>query len=169
MRAIDAWVFRAVLPCAVAIGATACGRVGSGETRPIANPNASSQDDSSRTRKGPPIETSISLARDDVPHESDLEISVVIENHSQDQVVLLAEELTSPAALFEVRDAYGQKMLPTSPPVPTGGKKVVEPGHAIDIKMTLAGMFSPPLKPGEYSVRLRRIDSSPRRFRISGR
>lgn len=145
----------------------ACGSADSVKTRPLNASNASSQDESARKGQGTPIETQISLARDEVAHESELEATVVIENHSNDPVILLAEEVSSPAALFEVRDAYGQKIPTTNPPVPTGGKKVVEPGHAIDIKMSLAGMFTPPLKPGEYSLRLRRIDSTPRRFRIT--
>lgn len=123
-------------------------------------------DDKSTGRNGPPIVVQISLPKDEVDRDADLEVAVRIENHSPDPVILLAEEVTAPAALFEVRDAMGQKVLPTSAPVPTGGKRVVDPGKAIDIKMTLAGMFTPGLKPGEYSVRLRRIDSTPRRFKV---
>lgn len=123
-------------------------------------------DDKSSGVKGSPIVVQISLAKDEVDRDADLEVNVRIENHSSDRVILLAEEVTSPAALFEIRDAMGQKILPTTAPIPTGGQRVVDPGKAIDIKMTLAGMFTPGLKPGEYSVRLRRIDSSPRRFKV---
>lgn len=119
-----------------------------------------------QSKAASPIVARLSVTNEQVARDADVEISVHIENRGSDPVVLLAEELRAPAALFEIRDGMGQKVLPTSPPMPSGEKRVVEPGKSIDIKMTLAGMFSPPLKPGNYSVRLRRIDSTPRPFRI---
>ena len=117
-------------------------------------------------RAASPIVARLSVTNAQVARDADVEVSVHIENRGSDPIVLLAEELRAPAALFEIRDGMGQKVLPTSPPMPSGEKRVVEPGKSIAIKMTLAGMFSPPLKPGDYSVRLRRIDSDPRPFRI---
>lgn len=113
-----------------------------------------------------PVFATLSLERDEVAREAELMVTAHIENRGKDPVILMEEELSSPAALFEVRDAVGQRVAPTVPSRPLGGHHPVAPGKAIEIKMSLAGMYSPPLRPGEYSVRIRRIESTPRRFRV---
>lgn len=151
------------------VGLCACGPVGSTPTAHTpTNSVTTVSGDAAHSQSKAPMVAQVSVTKENVERDADVEVAVLIENRSKDQeVVLMAEELSSPAALFEVRDAMGKSIPPTSPPAPSGSRRVVAPGQAINIKMTLAGMFSPPLKPGEYSVRLRRIDSSPRRFRIA--
>jgi hypothetical protein len=155
------------------VAAAACGPVGSGARAPSGDGVATSSIEEGKGhgtapgRDASPIVAGLSVARERVERDADVEVSVHIENRGKDPVILLAEELRSPAALFEVRDAMGKPIPPTSPPMPSGDEHVVAPGKAIDIRMNLAGMFSPPLGPGDYSIRLRRIDSTPHRFRIA--
>jgi len=94
-------------------------------------------------------------------------VAVMIENHSKDPLIFSEEEFTSPNVMFEVRDKMGQKILAAPPPPPSGRKRTVDPGKQVEIRMTLAGMFSPPLPPGDYSVRLKRVDTSPHWFKIA--
>jgi hypothetical protein len=147
----------------------ACGPVGSATPPPQApttTEGTSTVTEDAHDRKGPPVVARIAISQSEVQRDSDLEVIVNIENRSKDPVILSEEELTSPSVLFEVRNHMGERVLPSSAPVPTGRNRTIEPGKRLEIRMKLAGMFSPPLKPGEYSVRLKRINSTPHAFKV---
>lgn len=155
-----------MLPLATLL--SACGQVGSGQTATSATSPVSSVTEASHNRTGSPIVARISLSRTQAERESDIEVVTIIENRGEEPLVFSEEEFTSPNVLLEVRDAMGDRLLSAPPPVPTGRKRTVDRGKQVEIRMTMAGMFSPPLKPGAYNVRLRRVSTTPHAFRITG-
>lgn len=165
MRNVARSLVAALATCFV----VACGEVRSGPANNPAAPTPASSSEisaNSGPNAGKLVVANLSLNRAEVANEADLEVHVVIENRSAEPLSFTEEEFTSPHVLFEVRDALGEKVLAGPPPTPTGRHRRVEPGKQADIKMTLAGMFSPPLKPGAYNIRLRRISSTPHAFKI---
>ena len=80
--------------------------------------------------------------------------SVLLENRSAGVVVLPSQVLDSAPLLLEVRDAKGRVVPPLPPPVPTGEVRAIASGDRATCSLSLDA-FSPGLKPGDYTVRVR--------------
>lgn len=143
-----------------------CGPGGAGATSPSPASAGPVVKEEKASSTGTPIVAKLSLPLSEVSRDADMEVVVTIENHGQEPLRFTEDELAAPALLFEVRDHLGNKVLPAPAPTPTGRARNVDAGKRIEVRLKLAGMFSPPLPPGEYSVRLRRVPSTPHAFRI---
>jgi hypothetical protein len=113
----------------------------------------------------------VALGKRDFVRDGDVEVTVVVENESDAPVQIAAQVLGSPQLLLEVRDAAGAVVHTVPPPTPTGEMRTLGAHEKVESKMRL-GVFSPPLRAGQYTVAVRAGDpfraSAPVPFRITG-
>jgi hypothetical protein len=83
-------------------------------------------------------------------------IHVVFRNGSDRDVRVNKQVIESSILALEVRDAAGKVIAPVPPPVPAGNPEfvIIPAGKAYSRSYELA-VFSPPLAPGNYRVRVR--------------
>jgi hypothetical protein len=98
----------------------------------------------------------LAAGRTVVSSDDELIVAVAIVNGSSAEVELDRTVATSPVLLFEVRDHAG-KRVPTVPPPTPPAERAVLPlppggGHTFQHRMSV---FSPPLGPGAYALRVR--------------
>jgi tetratricopeptide (TPR) repeat protein len=101
------------------------------------------------------LRVTLSLAKDGVS------INAVFRNGSDRGVKLDRQALESNVLTLEVRDASGKVVPPVPPPVPVANPASVTIAAGKEVMMTYRlDCFDPPLKAGEYRVRVRLPDWS---------
>jgi hypothetical protein len=81
-------------------------------------------------------------------------VQVQVRNRTLQPVVLPAEVLSAAQLLLEVIDARGTRVPTVPPPAMSGQAVTLAPGERVRRELTL-DVFSPPLRPGRYTVRFR--------------
>jgi hypothetical protein len=96
-----------------------------------------------------------------------LDGDVVLVNRSAVPVEVASQTLESAPLLLRVQNASGTDIASGPPPTPRAEMTKIEPGAVITRKVRL-DVFSPPLPPGEYSVKVRApdIESNTVKFRV---
>lgn len=86
--------------------------------------------------------------------DRDVTVNVTLTNNTSAPAVLPGQVVTVPQLLLEVRGPQNQVMPTIPPPVPASSTVTIAPGQSVQRVLSL-GMFSPPLRPGRYTVRFR--------------
>ena len=83
--------------------------------------------------------------------------SVELVNRSAGPITMPGQVLDSAQLLLEVRDAKDRVVPPTPPPIPNGEMRSILAGDRLTRSLSL-DVFSPPLAPGDYTVRVKGAD-----------
>ena len=97
------------------------------------------------------LAATVTLVRHDYAKDADVEVTVALTNGTSHVVDVPAQVLESAVLLVDVRDAAGHHVATIPPPVPRSEVVHFAPGQQRVVKVRL-GVFSPPLRAGDYAV-----------------
>ena len=97
------------------------------------------------------LSATVSLAQRDYTKDADVEVTVTLTNGTGHVVDVAAQALETAVLLLDVRDATGRHMATVSPSVPRADVVHFAPNERRVVKVRL-GVFSPPLRAGNYQV-----------------
>lgn len=88
---------------------------------------------------------------------SGMTASVELVNRSAGAITIAGQVLDSAQLLLEVRDSKDHVVAPMPPPTPNGEMRAILAGDRLTRSLSL-DVFSPPLAPGDYTVRVKGAD-----------
>ena len=97
------------------------------------------------------LSATVTLARHDYAKDADVEATVALTNGTSHVVDVPAQVLESAVLLVDVRDSAGHRIATIPPPVPRSDVVHFAPGQRRVVRVRL-GVFSPPLRAGDYAV-----------------